>query len=126
MAELAGFARVVERVSAWENLGGLGFHKFQGFVEWAYGNAADFDGVHLLKARERAGFRAIAKCGDGAEGDKFFTQTANLKVEDLLLVEAIGATDLGDHFIAAAVDIESVHEVSADRGRNIGSDFGKV
>ena len=126
MAELAGFARVVERVSGWQNLCGLCFHKFQSFIQWADRDAADLNGVHLLEAREGARFCGVAKCSHGAERNKFSAQSTDLKIEDLVLVEAIGAADLGNHFIAAAVDIEAVYEVPTDAGGNIRADFGEI
>ena len=68
-AQLAGFTGVLQLVAFRQDLGGFGFQIPQRLIERADGHAADFHGVELLEAVERA--RAVFLFQRGKGGKKY-------------------------------------------------------
>ncbi len=125
-AELAGFASVVEDVASGENLGSFVFEEFQSLVERHDGDAAEFDGIHLLEALEIAGLDFVFDGRDGGEGNEFTLRATDADVEELLLVETPEAGNLRDDLVAAPVHVEAIHKIPTGGGGEVGTDLREV
>src|SRR5207249_2556422 len=88
----------------------------------ADGHAANPDGVKLLETIERARLGFALERGEGAERNQLSIRPFDISVLKLAGIEARDAFELRDDFVAQAVEIETIYEISADERGKVRAD----
>ena len=84
-------------------------------------NAADGDGIELLKTIQRAWHCGVTDRCHGTERDKLVVRAGDVDIFELIGVEAVDPLNLGDDFVAAAGDIEAVDIAAPHQRGQIGA-----
>ena len=80
----------------------------------------------MLEAVQRARLGGLLHVGERGELHEFSTGAAHVKILELRGIQPLGAADLRDNFVAAALDAEAVHKIAAEHGAEIRADLLKV
>jgi hypothetical protein len=113
-AQLAGFTGVLQLVAFRQDFGGFGFQIPQRLIERADGHGADFHGVELLEAVERARAVFLFQRGKGTERHQLVVRSLDINRFELARIQAFEAFELWNHLVTAPGEVEAIHEIATD------------
>ena len=127
-AELPRLAGVIDRVAFRQDFRGFGFEHLERLIERDAGRnrTLDFCGVQLLEAVQRARLARFFHAREGGQLHEFAAGAGDVKILELFGIQPLGAPDLRDDFVAAALDAEAVYKIAAEHGAEISADLLQV
>src|SRR5581483_3499471 len=127
-AQLARLTRVIEREALRKRLVRLVFKEAQRLVERNVrrDHTLNAHRVELLKFLELARFSRSAQPGNRRQRHEFALRCRDVDVGQLIGRQAFYTPNLGNDFIAPALDAEAIHVVAAEQHRQVAACLAQV
>ena len=121
-------ARVIDGEALRQHGAGFRFEEAQRLVERDRGrdHTLDAHGIELLEFLQLPWLSGGLEGGKGREGNELVIGAGDVDLRELIGSQALGAFDLRDHLVAAALDAEPVDVVSAEHRREIQTGLAQI